>query len=90
MFGFHHYDITIGPPIPAVLSWPMRKYEGYITVTLINRYHNSKGQCVLCLRFMTIKNDRLNNHIPTTENAAWMELSADKGQPIECQCIFYS
>ena len=39
---------------------------------------------------MTIKNDRPNNHIPTTENEGWMELSADNGKPIEAQRIFYS
>ncbi len=90
MFGFHHYDFTIGSLIPADLSGPMRGYDGHIKVTLIDRYHNSEGQCVLCLGSMTIKNDRPNNHIPTAENEAWMELSADNGQSIECQCIFYT
>ena len=90
VFGFHHYDYTIGSPIPADLSGPMRGYDGHIMVTLIDRYHNSEGQRVLCLGSMTIKNDRPNNHIPTTENEGWMELSADNGKPIEAQRIFYS
>ena len=91
MFGFHHYDFTIGPPIPAILSGPMRGYEGHITVTLIDCYHNSKSQHVLCLGSMAIKNHRPNNHIPTTENEAWMETSADdEGRYIDCQHIFYS
>ena len=90
MFRFHHYDFTIGSPIPADLSGPMRGYDGHIKVTLIDCNHNSEGQRVLCLGSITIKNDRPNNHTPTTENEGWMELSADNGKPIEAQRIFYS
>jgi hypothetical protein len=81
VFGFHHYDFTIGPPIPADLSGPMRGYDGHIKVTLIDRYHNSEGHRKLCLGSITIKNDRPRwhffCHVPTTENEAWMETSAD-------------
>jgi hypothetical protein len=27
VFGFHHYDFTIGSPMPADLSGPMRGYD---------------------------------------------------------------
>jgi hypothetical protein len=90
VFGFHHYDFSIGPPVPLDdnENGPNMVNEGHIKVTLVDRYVR-RGQRVLCLGSMTIRDDISDHYIPG-HNEVWIDLSAGgRGVPIHRVRIFY-
>jgi hypothetical protein len=87
VFGFHHDDFDIHPPVADCLS----EMYGYIRVELIDRYRDQGNRSVLFSGSMTIKEDTFScdDDLRVFQNFWWWEYCSEEGGGIRSMLVHF-